>query len=395
MAIIVKTYPGTFQSVHDDLVYVVHEATKANDPVTYPDYRYIADVYVGASLVTRLKGYPDPVTKMGIFNISNILRNYITPAFNPLPTTFHAQEMNAGEWNVSGTVVFGEEYGFTLFPATIAGVGRTFFGHYNGRRLGTLTNLSAYYGKAATVRPDRTPVYRSSENNFIPYFQNVQTLDTLNFEVRTYRADGTEGVSQTSSTTANDQSMNTFNASVPALNAFSIPFIGDDIVRITLEFTNNPQRLLTFDLVCETKYTVYTLVFLNRFQGWESRDFTKVSRKLLDIEKKDFGKLPYTVDAAGLVAYYNSNNVYNETRSVYSSQYKEKMTLNTDVLTDGEYTWLADLVLSPMVYIEMGGYFIPIVIERNNYEFKKTVNDKVTSLNIEISFGETYNTQYR
>lgn len=101
------------------------------------------------------------------------------------------------------------------------------------------------------------------------------------------------------------------------------------------------------------------------------------------------------MNASGEVDYYNSNNVYNETRSVYASQYKEKMTLNTDILTDEEYDWLADLILSPMVFIEMNSYFIPCVIVRNNYEFKKVINDKLTNLTIDIEFGEQFNAQYR
>ena len=392
MAIVVKTQPGTYQSVHGDLLYVVHEATKANDPVTYPDYRYLADVYAAGVLVTRLKAYPDPVTGMGIFNISNVLRNYITPVFNPLANTWQCQTLNTGDWNVSGTVVFGEEYGFTQFPATINGVGRTFFGHYNGRMLGTLTNLSSYYGKIASVRPNRTPMYRNANFCFIPYFQNDTDIDIV---INQYDAEGGSLLSSIASRSAFDSSMNIFNIASPGIADFNGLGILENAHFITVDFPQNSNRLLTIDIVCEPKHTVYTVHFLNRFGGFESRDFTKLSRKLIDIEKRDFGKLPYTVNASGDVSYYNSNNVYNETRSVYASQYKEKMTLNTDVLTDAEYTWLGDLVLSPMVFIEMGGYFIPIVISQTNYEFRKAVNDKVTNLTIEIQFGEQFNAQYR
>lgn len=389
MAIEIKTQPGTRQSVHSDLIYVVHEATKVADPVTYPDYRYLADVYAGSELVTRLKAYPDPTTGMGIFNISNILRNYITPVFNPAIADIDVQNMNVGDFNVSGTVVFGEEYGFTQYPAIISSTGRNMFGHYNGRLLGTLTNLTAYYGKIASARPDRTPVYRDGSLNLIPYYQNDASID---FTITGRPSGGT--VSDSFAKT--DGSMQMFNFSPDFINTFyASTIIAETDEYFEVDFTSNTNRLLTFDLKCEPKFTTYTLHFLNRFGGFESRDFTKLSRKLLDIEKKDFGKLPYSVNASGEVSYYNSNNVYNETRSVYASKYKEKMTLNTDVLTDGEYTWLGDLILSPMVYIEMDGYFVPIVISRNNYEFKKSVNDRVTNLTLEIEFGDSFNAQYR
>lgn len=391
MAISIKTQPGEYYSVHGDLLYVVHEATKAADPVTYPDYRYIADVYVDTTLVTRLKAYPHPDTLMGVFNIGNILRNYITPVFNP-SSSFDSQNLNTGDFNVSGTVIFGEEYGFTLYPATIGGVGKKFFGHYNGRLLGTLTNLSAYYGKVASVRPDRTSVYRNSQYNLLPYFQNASGI-VINID--SFREDGTlyGGVGETMAKT--DKTMQIFNIAPGAINTHyaSPTFIDENVAYYVIDLGNS--RRLTVDLVCESKYTVYTIHFLNRFGGFESRDFTKVSRKTIDIEKKDFGKLPYTVNASGEVSYYNSNNVYNETRSVYASQYKEKMVLNTDAMTDQEYTWLGDLIISPMVYIEMDGYFLPVVISSNNYEFKKSINDKITNLTINIEFGDQFNAQYR
>lgn len=398
MAIVVKTAPATYSSVHGDLLYVVHEATKANDPVAYPDYRYIADVYAGSELVTRLKAYPHPDTKMGIFNVSNIFRNYITPVFNPTASQFLAQVMGAGDWNVSGTVVFGEEYDFVLYPATITGVGRTFYGHYNGRLIGLSTNLLAE-ANYLSARPRTTSIYRDTNNSFVPYF-NYSASNTVSVTVTLYDINNNVISTKTANETIGElEYIGIINIGVSGINEFmsGTGSVTDDTAYYTVSLTSllQPAQTIRVDLLCEPKYTVYTLHFLNRFGGFESRDFTKVSRKTIDIEKKDFGKLPYSVNASGEVSYYNSNNVYNETRSVYSSQYAEKMVLNTAALTDSEYTWLGDLILSPMVYIEMDGYFIPIVISQNNYEFRKSINDKITNLTLSIEFGDQFNAQYR
>lgn len=392
MAIQVLTQPGNYQSVHGDLLYVAYEATKANDPVTYPDYRYLADIYVGTELVTRLKAYPDPTNKMGVFNIGSIIRNYISPVFNPTVNNFFLEQqvLGDGEFNVSGVVVFGEEYGFTQYPATIAGVGKRFFGHYNGRLLGADTNLSDYVRKYATVRPVTTKVYRNAANVFLPYFL---TSSTENYEIKLFDSSGNQIIALNDVVGGQDEKMSILNISPRSIDQIVVPIFTDETAYYTVEV--GTSGVYRFDLVCEPKFTTYTLHFLNRFGGFESRDFTKLSRKLLDIEKKDFGKLPYTINASGVVAYYNSNNVYNETRAVYSSQYKERMTLNTDILTDADHVWLGDLVLSPMVFIEMDGYHIPIVIAKNNYEFRKVVNDRLTNLTIDIEFGEQFNAQYR
>jgi hypothetical protein len=120
-----------------------------------------------------------------------------------------------------------------------------------------------------------------------------------------------------------------------------------------------------------------------------------VSRRTIDIEKKSYTQKGYSMDASGVISFKNSNNVYNEQKSTYSSTFSEKLKLTTDFLTDTEYTWLSELVLSPLVYIEEDGYFLPVTIGQNNYEFKKRVNDKLTPLAIEIEYGGTYNAQYR
>jgi hypothetical protein len=398
MAITLQNNPGTYYSAHGDLIFVVYESVKANDPVTYPDYKYVCDIYIDSILVTRLKAVPRPDNKMGIFNISNIIRNYVAANFNPTALQLRAQETGSGEFYISAVIEFGEEYGLTLFTNLLTDSVRTYFNHYNGRLLGQNTSLIDYLDKAMTVRPAATPVYRSAKFCFIPFLPTDDSSVTLS--IKSYNSNGLIGtLTQAYSppaTSSNIQQL--FNISPVAINAHTPGFINDAIDYYTVEFqTTNiiDDSLYRFDLVCEPRYEVFSIHFLNRFGGFESRDFTKVSRKTIDIEKSEFGKLPYTMDASGVISYKNSNNVYNETRSVYASQYREKMVLNTDLLTDGEYLWMADLILSPMVYIEMDGYFIPIALNGNNYEFRKSINDKLTNLTINIEFGEQFNSQYR
>jgi len=389
MALTIQYNPGTYFSTQGDLIFTVVDIVKASDPVTYPDYKYIADIYIGATLVARLKAVPRPDNKIGIFNIANIVRNYITVAFNPA-NTYLAQTMGLAEFNIEVTVKFGEEYGFTTYTNITVDSARMYFNFYNGRLLGTLTNLAAYAGKPATVRPYTTPVYNLAAHCYIPFF-NTGTA-SLTVTATSYTAAGVSiaTASVVTNPTA-DNTMYLFDVSPTVLNAVTAGFTNGAAYYI-VAFGGNNYR---FNISAECIYETFTMHFLNRFGGFESRDFTKVSRKVLDIEKHDFGKLGYDMDSSGVITYKNANGVYNETRSVYSSQYKEKLTLNTDLLTDAEYTWMADLILSPMVFIEMSGYFLPVTLSGNNYEFKKYINDDLTNLTINLEFGEQFNAQYR
>jgi hypothetical protein len=151
----------------------------------------------------------------------------------------------------------------------------------------------------------------------------------------------------------------------------------------------------TVKIICEPIYSVYPIHFLNQYGGFETKIFTKVSRKTVTSTKTDYGKQPFSVDADGIVSFHSDNGVFNEQRAVYSSQFEEKMVLNTDLLDDPEYTWLQELILSPMVYLEDAGSLFPIRITDTDYESKKVVNDGPTNLTINVQFGYKQNAQYR
>jgi hypothetical protein len=395
LAIQIQNNPGTYYSAHEDLIFVVIDVAKS---ATYADYRYVCDVYISSTLVARLKAYPQPDNKMGIFNVTDIIRSYVSATFNPTALQIRAQELGSAEFFIEATMKFGDEYNFVLYTNVTVDSARTYFNHYNGRAIGQTTALSAYVDKPLTVRPLTTPVKENAAFCFIPYFPT--DTDNVTVEIKSYTKSGSLlGTYSTNIAPSAANTMQLYNVASAAINAASPALIANGVTGYyTVQFLNpniTGEPLYRFDLVCEGKHEIFTMHFLNRFGGMESRDFTKVSRKTIDIEKSEFGKLGYTMNSSGVISYKNSNNVYNEIKSVYSSHYKEKMTLNTDILTDDEYDWLGDLIISPMVYIETSGYFIPCAITNNNYEFKKVVNDQLTNLTIEIEFGEKFNAQYR
>lgn len=419
MAITIQHAPGTYMSVHGDIIFTVCDIVKASDPATYPDYRYICDIYVDGVFKLRLKSYPNPTNKCGVFNVANVLRNYIAATFNPTANTIQAQEMGASEFRINATMKFGEEYEIagvmTLTTNVTVDSERTYYNHYDARLLGVDSNLigkidmpvteRATYANTATITRTSIgfPIYKSTTNHYVPYVPSTSSAFTL--KVRAYTDAGSLCGSQDISVNpAASKTVQVLNLSPAALNTSYPGLIPLTVASYyTVEFSNSVivlDRVLKFNLVCESQYQVYTIHFLNRYGGWESRDFTKVSRKMIAINKEEYGRLPFTMDSSGVVSYKNANNVYNETRSVYSKQFTEKMVLNTDTLTDNEYTWLADLFLSPQVYIELVDesnniYFVPCCITDTDYEYRKRVNDKLTNITMKIEFGNQFNSQYR
>lgn len=387
MALTLNSTPGTYYSAHGDLIFVVYESVKALDPNTYPDYKYVADVYVNNLLVTRLKRVPQPDNKRGIFNIGQIVRDYVSAKFNPAPSQLRAQELGEGEFFVTVQLKFGEEYNYTLTTNLLSDSARVYFNHYNGRLVGANTQLPDYTNKVASARPLVTSVGDNDVNIYLPYFPtSTATFPVVATRLINGVASGSLTVNITPTVANGLQVLNLGKASLGIL-------LSNDVGAYTVQINNG--TIYKFIRDCDPRYQNYNLHFLNRFGGFDTKNFNKVSKKTIEIDKKGFGKLPYQVDSNGAVSYHNSNKVYHETKATYSSQYTEKLTLNSDILSDEEYEWLSDLILSPLVYLEDNGYFIPVQIKASNYDFKKRVVDKLTNLTVEVEFGNQLNAQYR
>ena len=92
-----------------------------------------------------------------------------------------------------------------------------------------------------------------------------------------------------------------------------------------------------------------------------------------------------------------SGYVYNESSKVYAGKYSEKMQLTSDILSTGDYDWLAELINSPLVYLldSDSQEFYPVMITDTNYEFKDDRINKTDTLTVSIEFSAKNNIQFR
>jgi hypothetical protein len=392
MAIVLNTTPGNYQSAHGDILFVAYEATKAIDPTTYPNYKYVCDVYISSTLVSRLKTFPDPLYYRGKFNIGEVVRNYLSHQLNGA-TGIRAQELGDGEFSIDVICKFGEEYNGTLYTNLTVDSTRTYYNHYNGRLVGDNTILDSYLDLALTNRPAITAIDLNTLNHYIPYFPS--NTSAFNVVIKTYDSSNTLITTQTDSFSAGTaKNLQLFNAGPGAINSAHSNLINSGVKYYT--FKIGATSIYQFNVNSECKYTTYSLHFLNKFGGYESYDFTKVSKKSITIEKKDFGQLGYRMDSSGNIGYNTSNGVLYEERNTYASQYDERIKLNSDWIDDNTYVWLTDLMLSPVVYLQQGTYLIPVqMINQTEYEQKKNNSDHLTNIELTVQYGARLNAQYR
>lgn len=391
MALTIERTPVAYSSAHDDLVFIAYEDVKAIDPVTYVSYKYLADIYINGVLVTSEKAFPHPVTKRGIFNIGSIVRNYVSANLNFTTGQINAQEFGNQEFHAKVIVKFGEEYGGVLYTNIVVDSERKFYNHYNGRMKGRYTILNDYADKFATSCPLTKKLLRTSRFHFIPYFNTATGVVPV--IVTTYNSSGVLILTwDISITMTKGFAIQQFNVAPVTLNEINIDIITSDVSYYTVQVQDvddNLSQLYTFIIYCEPTYTTSTLHFLNQFGGYESFDFPKLSRSSIDITRKVYGTIKQNESGDTYVGV-----VCNDVAVTYGVNFTEKGILNTDNLTQDEYKFLSQLILSPKIFIEEDGFLVPVKIDASTYDFRKTVNDRVFNLTVQVLYMEVLNAQY-
>lgn len=374
MAITIQTAPSNTGSVNDEMLFVVVDIVKASDDVTYPDYRYVCDIYVNDIFAARLKARPDPLYKMGVFNVGPILRSYQSYNF---PAGFF-------DYNVllNYKVKFGEEYGDTIYTNLL--VDSSDRETYQTYKPKPFFNSNVIANGRASNMPDTVYQYRPLYYHLIPFFSNVSGVPDL--QVDAYNAAGTlVSASTISNAGYSAKEIRQFNLGGSPINNAAL-----DISYAILSGTFD----LRINYIC-SKYTPVVLAWLNPYGAYETQHFGLLSKKNIEISHKEFSQLDYRWNSSGVVS-YGVNNTFYGGKKTFSSNVIQRMKITSHLLNDAEYTWLADLFISPDVYIYDPGttYFQPVRIIETNYEYRTYKNSKKTPLEFSVEFAAQYNSQF-
>lgn len=376
-----ESTPASYSSVNSDLVYVVYDAHAA-DPVTYPNYKYVGEVFIAGTKVFTAKVFPNPDNNRGIFNFGSIIREYITATLAPTSAGILAQVFGLNDWKIGVVVKIREEYGGTLGAVVLTDSERFYANFYAGR---TDENPLNHDNEPASNRPRTVQLRITDENYFIPFYVNTG-LATYDVEVN----NGTSTYTKTITPTGNNL-LHQLNIAPAAINSESAGFIASTSTGYTVTINDYVYNV---EVVCNGFYGNYHLHFMNRFGGFDTMLFNKAKRITNEVERKTWQQSAYRVSASGVVS-YKAGDFMHPQKQVFGSKYTEKLKVSTDLLTDAEYQWLAELVRSPYVLLEENGVIYPVVITDSSYEFKEKIIDRFTNLSVMLEAGTTYKTQYQ
>ena len=375
------------------MLFVINEATKANDPVTYPNYFYILDIYVDGDIVARQRIAPDPTYKFGKADVSVILRDYV-PAYGLKAN--YASDTEQYSINLTYHVELGEEYDGITYTNVVTDSDRTCYKTYAQRPYLSSDVIASKMNVSPSNRPVMSEAimtaYKGDKWLLMPYIGNYSGV-TVSCE---FGSNGTIVGGGSVDFVYTD----VFLGDVMQVNAGFEKLANDlgltqsqkdSVTHLTI--TNNSSNTYKYVYRCP-KLDSYTIAWINPYGAYESQSFGFVSKRNNGVSKKDFSKLPYQINASGEVS-YDSDGVLYGSKRVYSANTKVLLSLTSHILTDDEYTWLADLFSSPDVYIFLTDLdrFVPCTIVDSSYDYRTYMNSRLTPLQFTVEFAE-YNSQF-
>lgn len=396
MAITIQDAPGNKESVNDEMIFVVYESVKANDEVTYPDYRYVADVYVNSVFAARLKARPDPAYRFGVFNVSTILRSYVEYLFKANYANF-TENSTA---RVSYEMKFGEEYNDTTYlNLLVDGSPRLAFKSYAVRPFDDSSvivtdKIASNIPNIQDASTNKVYTYRSTKWFLFNLYSDTYGGGTANPIVGLYDESGTLLDSQSITDSPVAENFLQVNAGPQALIS------NGHITQATLNAASymliSSYETVRVVFLCEGKYTPVTLAWLNPYGVYDSYDFGLVSKKQIELTRKEFSKLNYIINSTGVMS-YSADGVFYGSKKGFATDVKTTLKLTSHLLSEAEYTWLADLFISPDVYMydSVRAKFHPVVVTENNYDFRNYKNSKLIPLEFNVQFSDNYNAQFK
>jgi len=408
MAITIQSSPAPYSSMHDDLWYV-----SSSTNVGQTAFKFVYDVYVNGSQVSRTKVYPSPSAEgsYGVFNASPMVRSYVTNYFEPSGSSILVASND--KIKVDSTIKIGEEYvsggnlitnlnlvsgalsAYNYYPPLFADI---LFVNNN-----TPLVLSDYYDNLLlenftddwiTERDNLNITIEYGDNFYATYFK--VTSGTYSAWVDVINESGSVIDTASGGITFSGE-MNLFNCQAGHINTFA----GRTLItentygyNVYLKRGVAVSRKLQFIQKCYPKYKQYNLHFLNRLGGWDTMKFALVNKRSTEVQRASYRRNDWQL-SGNTMTNIDSYNKYNETTLNYAIQHKDKFHLVSDWVNEQDYEWLAQLFASTITYMEVQGAYFPVTISSTNYEYKLETSDKLFNFEIDIEVGKYLTSQFR
>ena len=158
---------------------------------------------------------------------------------------------------------------------------------------------------------------------------------------------------------------------------------------------------ITININCPTLkgYEPIRLCWLNQWGVWDYYTFTQKSTKMISTKGSTYQQLEGSWNQSS----YKIDS-FKGGKKAFRVNATEKITMNTDFVSEAESEWFEDLINSPEVYILEGfqddtansalnNYVTPVRLTTSSYTKKTVANDKLMQYTFEVEKSKTLRTQ--
>lgn len=384
MAITIKSVPQAsgYVSAHEEVWHVVDSTNK-----NVNGFKYLFDIYKGSELLTRVANTPYGGDGYGVLNVGNIVRSSLQTSnigdidlTNKYTVSFSPINAGTDYWWSEYDVRYGEICGVTNLGAPVI-IENSASGTY--RVYNTYNRHQMHRAGAALSSGTVFLSNRPSES----YFYDDEPV-VFSINSKRFLSDGYFSLSIVSI----EDGLSTNITPTDGMTYFSVNKAPSDFAVTVTNSSAIIQGVRSVKKRC-SKYTPYTLIFLNAYGGWDS--FTFVDGNILtDNEKKKFERSEWVLNGFNMTN--RTGKVKYEGMKTYGVKFKTKMKLTSDILNTEEYKWLFELIVSPLVYIwdKSANLLHPVQITDTNYEIKNSLKNKTEFLEVNLDVYDQ-NTQFR
>jgi hypothetical protein len=159
--------------------------------------------------------------------------------------------------------------------------------------------------------------------------------------------------------------------------------------------------IITINVNCPTLkgYDPIRLAWLNQWGAWDYYTFTMKSTKSTSTKGSTYEQLAGTWNES---IYLPSG--YKGGKKAFRVNATEKISMNTDFVSEAESEWFEELINSPEVYIldsyqsdqsfsSLNNYVTPVRLTTSSYTRKTVANDKLMQYTFEVEKSKTLRTQ--
>lgn len=369
VALTITQQPNTLAPGYNDTNFVITESS--GGIYTKDNFKFIAEVKQSTTSLAKLKA---PIyygsTNKGVFNIGRILENYISYDFNIADTNASGCVNSYMDYSVE----FGYEYSasatgsITEYTNQTSATGTIWNACLNPIDLVGYSGEYTMDGNGKFLTPVRSKIIHRTQKDWLYAIRNTATSAVITY----------------SDTTTQTLTLPTSKiVRVPIGSQLTIPsgatyydIVLKDAGSVTLSET---YRVTIVD-EC-TKYDTTDVIFLNSLGGFDSFRFNKVRRDSYDTERKSYKSNPYTLGSS--YGYETSSFKLKN----YDTVSTHKVKLFSNWITETQSEWLKDLINSPVVFIYDGTTLVAVNIDSSSYEVKKSVQDKMINIELDITYS--------